>query len=255
MRNCSSDEYESAPPTGTSDRGCGTVSICSSDEYEDVAPSPTSDRECAVVTTIAPVVQEYRNVTMAAVGARISVFNWKRPPVGVNVSTNTVFTFTARGIGLVRFVFFYDCADGRRAVIKDTGPGKTFERYTYDPVDGTGFVYASNNTASDTRCHVHVFIRDNGRGDSDDRAGIIVDDIGFNGTTSSNDVNDTLTTVVVDEDLAAVASPEAGVRVVSSTSLHVVPLVVGFVVGTVFLVVFLVVYFVAVDAQNKAWVQ
>ena len=143
-----------------------------------------------------------------------------------------MFTFTAAGTGLSQFVFFYDCALGRRAVIKDTGPGRTFERYTYNTTDGTGFVYPAQD-ANGTRCYVHVFIRDNGRGDSDTRLGVIEDDIGFSGNATDDDVHN-VTSGVFDESNAVVPR---GIAVhESGGNWYVVPMVVAICVCTLFIV-------------------
>lgn len=173
------------------------------------------------------------NVTLLAVDMRVWTYQWKRPPVGVETSLNTVFTFTAAGMGLSRFVFFYDCELGRRAVIKDTGPGRTFERYTYDPVDGTGFVYPAQD-ANGARCSVHVFIRDNGRGDSDPRLGIIEDDIGFSGNATDDDVHN-VTSGVFDESSAVV--PRSIAVHETNGNWYVVPMVVAICVCSVFIMV------------------
>jgi hypothetical protein len=172
------------------------------------------------------------NVTLLAVDMRVWTYQWKRPPAGVETSLNTVFTFTAAGTGLAQFVFFYDCALGRRAVIKDTGPGRTFERYTYNTTDGTGFVYPAQD-ANGTRCFVNVFIRDNGRGDSDPRLGVIEDDIGFSENATADDVHN-VTIGVFDESNAVV--PRGIVVHESSGHWYVVPMVVAICVGMGFVV-------------------
>ncbi|MEC7900908.1 MAG: CARDB domain-containing protein, partial [Acidobacteriota bacterium] len=48
---CSGSEYESQPPTASSDRVCATISNCGAGEYESAAPTATSDRFCSACTT------------------------------------------------------------------------------------------------------------------------------------------------------------------------------------------------------------
>ncbi|MDB4031338.1 hypothetical protein N9471_00480, partial [bacterium] len=48
---CASAQYESTPPTATSDRQCADVTTCASAQYESTPPTATSDRQCADVTT------------------------------------------------------------------------------------------------------------------------------------------------------------------------------------------------------------
>jgi hypothetical protein len=197
--------------------------------------STTATATNASTTTVsAPTMlpRTHDNVTLLAVEMRVWTYQWKRPPAGIKTSLNTVFTFTAAGTGLAQFVFFYDCVLGRRAVIKDTGPGRTFERYTYNTTDGTGFVYPAQD-ANGTRCFVIVFIRDNGRGDSDPRLGVIEDDIGFLGNATADDVHN-VTIGVFDESSAVV--PRGIVVHESSGHWYVVPMVVAICVGMGFVV-------------------
>ena len=44
-------QYESTPPTATSDRVCTGLTNCGSDEYMSVSKTPTSDRVCTTLTT------------------------------------------------------------------------------------------------------------------------------------------------------------------------------------------------------------
>lgn len=45
--SCSSDEYESSPGTKTTDRKCASLTICEMDSYEIVEPTATNDRICS----------------------------------------------------------------------------------------------------------------------------------------------------------------------------------------------------------------
>jgi len=49
-KQCLENEYESKPPTETSDRECLPITSCHSAQYQTVAPTETSDRECEVLT-------------------------------------------------------------------------------------------------------------------------------------------------------------------------------------------------------------
>jgi hypothetical protein len=41
---CSKDEYQSVPPTRTTDRSCHLLTSCTSTEYQTALPTPTTDR-------------------------------------------------------------------------------------------------------------------------------------------------------------------------------------------------------------------
>lgn len=47
---CTDNQYESAPPTPTTDRVCTALTICTAEQYESVAPTSTSDRTCTELT-------------------------------------------------------------------------------------------------------------------------------------------------------------------------------------------------------------
>ena len=55
---CTSDEYETTPPTATSDRECMAVTVCTSDEYESTPPTATTDRACTALTDCTAMEQE-----------------------------------------------------------------------------------------------------------------------------------------------------------------------------------------------------
>jgi hypothetical protein len=50
LTNCTSGEYQSVASTPTTDRGCTSLTVCSATEYASVPPTPTSDRECSNLT-------------------------------------------------------------------------------------------------------------------------------------------------------------------------------------------------------------
>ena len=51
---CSSNQYQSAPPTATSDRQCAPLTVCGSDQFQSVAPTSTTDRQCKMIQKAAP---------------------------------------------------------------------------------------------------------------------------------------------------------------------------------------------------------
>jgi hypothetical protein len=50
-RECNSIEYETEPPTETSNRECTRLRTCNDNKYESVSPDATTNRECTLITT------------------------------------------------------------------------------------------------------------------------------------------------------------------------------------------------------------
>lgn len=46
MTVCNANQYQSTPPTATTDAGCSPLTQCSAGQYEAVAPTETTDRVC-----------------------------------------------------------------------------------------------------------------------------------------------------------------------------------------------------------------
>jgi len=53
LGNCARDEYESAPETETTDRVCEPFTVCGAAEYQSAAPTATRDRICEALRTCA----------------------------------------------------------------------------------------------------------------------------------------------------------------------------------------------------------
>jgi MYXO-CTERM domain-containing protein len=53
LGNCAEDEYESAPETGTTDRVCEPFTVCGAAQYQSAAPTATRDRICEELRTCA----------------------------------------------------------------------------------------------------------------------------------------------------------------------------------------------------------
>ena len=61
---CTSDEYESAAPTATTDRACTALTVCTAEEYESTEATATSDRACTALTTCTT--EEYESTEATA---------------------------------------------------------------------------------------------------------------------------------------------------------------------------------------------
>jgi hypothetical protein len=65
---CLNDEYQSTPPSATSDRACSLLTVCSLDEYETLAPSAASDRACSLLTVCS--LDQYETLAPSATSDR-----------------------------------------------------------------------------------------------------------------------------------------------------------------------------------------
>ena len=65
---CSTDEYESSPPTATSDRVCTPLTVCTAGQYQSKAPTANSNRECTALTAC---VGEYESQAPTATEDRV----------------------------------------------------------------------------------------------------------------------------------------------------------------------------------------